>query len=58
MNGGDDEGKVFFVKCKKKKEGGGVEGWWKCGIISEIKALFPTGCKSPIEYGEGALEQY
>ena len=42
----------------KVGKGGGVEGWWKYGTISKIKALFPTGCKSPIEYGEGALEKY
>ena len=34
-----------------------MEGWWIDKSISKIKALIPTGCKSPIEYGEGALEQ-
>ena len=37
------------------------EGEWRGGgqarKFRKIKALSPTGCKSPIEYGGGALEQ-
>ena len=37
------------------------EGEWRGGgqarTYRKIKALPPTGCKSPIGYGEGALEQ-
>ena len=49
-------------KCLKKPSASNErEEEWRCGgqtrPFRKIKALSPTGCKSPIEYGEGALEQ-